>query len=482
MNNVKISNYSWLTGVMRIFATLVGLLWLGVPVSHAANWYVTTNGTGWGTNGWADATNDLQGAIFKAVAGETVWVSNGVYETGGVTNYPSGTVLTNRVAITNAITVRSANNNPTNTIIKGAGPNGLAAVRCVYMASSSSLIGFMLTNGATLVVNQPVTGTNANHYGGGVYCASSSAIISNCVIAGNSADSRGGGIYYGTPYNCTLISNTVRTGSGGGAFGANCGMYNCTFIGNSAGRTDGSVQGWGGGAYQYGAAISNSTFISNSATYGGGISGGGTQYNCTFIGNSAWQGGAVEAGAGTLYNCTLLNNVATDNGGGTRGGTLYNCLLVGNQQNPSSGTGGGGTIYGTLYNCTIVGNRAYSGGGTLNNRVINCIMYFNTATTAGSNWQNVVYFTNCCTTPAATNGLGNITNDPTFIANGSGYGTSHVAGNYHLVANSPCINTGINQDWMTNSLDLDGRARIRYGAVDMGAYETIYNGTIFTVP
>jgi len=66
-----------------------------------------------------------------------------------------------------------------------------------------------------------------------------------------------------------------------------------------------------------------------------------------------------------------------------------------------------------------------------------------------------------------------------FVANGSGYGTNHVSGDYRLRANSPCVNTGTNQGWMTNSYDLDGRMRIRYGTVDMGAYEAIYNGTIY---
>ncbi len=72
-----------------------------------------------------------------------------------------------------------------------------------------------------------------------------------------------------------------------------------------------------------------------------------------------------------------------------------------------------------------------------------------------------------------------------FIDKGNGlYGTNYVAGNLRLANNSPCINTGTNQDWMTTTYpyDLDGRARIRYGTVDMGAYEIIYNGTVFTIP
>jgi hypothetical protein len=52
-------------------------------------------------------------------------------------------------------------------------------------------------------------------------------------------------------------------------------------------------------------------------------------------------------------------------------------------------------------------------------------------------------------------------------------------GSYRLAANSPCINTGSNENWMTNSFDFDGRPRIRYGTVDMGCYEHISSGTIF---
>lgn len=53
------------------------------------------------------------------------------------------------------------------------------------------------------------------------------------------------------------------------------------------------------------------------------------------------------------------------------------------------------------------------------------------------------------------------------------------AGNYRLSAGSPCVNAGINQDWMTNAIDLGGNIRIRYGAVDMGSYECIYDNTLY---
>jgi hypothetical protein len=64
--------------------------------------------------------------------------------------------------------------------------------------------------------------------------------------------------------------------------------------------------------------------------------------------------------------------------------------------------------------------------------------------------------------------MGNITNEPMFVDTNTA--------NYRLQLDSPCINTGTNQDWMIGATDMDGNPRIRRGRVDMGAYESDYWG------
>jgi len=61
-------------------------------------------------------------------------------------------------------------------------------------------------------------------------------------------------------------------------------------------------------------------------------------------------------------------------------------------------------------------------------------------------------------------GIGEISWDPLFI--------DKKAGDYHLLAGSPCINAGDpNYIAEPNETDLDGRPRVIAGRIDMGAYE-----------
>ena len=348
---------------------------------------------------WATAATNIQDAVDAAVPGALVWVTNGVYATGGraVTS-----TMTNRVAVDKPLTLRSVNG-PTNTIIQGhqvpGTTNGDGAIRCVYLADGATLSGFTLTNGATRTTGD----WEREQCGGGVWCESFAAVVSNCTLSGNSAISVYGG--YG----------------GGGAYGGT--LNNCVFTGNSA--------SYGGGA-NYG-TLNNCTLSGNSAEYGGGGASWCTLNNCTLSGNSAYRSGG-GAYYGTLNNCVFTGNSA-NYGGGANCGTLNNCTLTGN-----SAERGGGAFGGTLNNCTLTGNSAADSGGgvrgdysdwfapfiTLNN----CIVYFNTAPSGPNYYSSYAALNYCCTTPLPTYGVGNISLDPQLLD------ASHVG------ADSPCHGAG----------------------------------------
>jgi hypothetical protein len=359
---------------------------------------------------WATAATNIQDAIDVASNGDQVLVTNGVYATGGRTAIGSGTA-TNRVSFTKPLTVQSVNG-PAVTTIQGyqvpGATNGANAVRCVYMITNSTLIGFTLTNGGT-----PTSGLENGGGVLGIISPSSSPIVSNCVLTGNSAAQNGGGAYACTLNNCTLIGNSGYNGGGGSM----CIMSSCSLISNSA---------------TYGGAVHNSQL-----------------YICVLKGNAAYQGGGSFGGA--LANSLLTGNFATNAGGGIDDSVLANCTLSGN----SAGVSGGGIYY--VYNPSIHMNWD------------NSIIYGNTAPTGG-NYAYLqpptfeIPWNSCCTTPLPTVGYNNFTNDPGFV--------NLAGGNFHLGSNSSCINAGNNAYLnVPAGTDLDGNSRLAGPYVDVGAYE-----------
>ncbi|PWU22026.1 MAG: hypothetical protein C5B50_00265 [Verrucomicrobia bacterium] len=369
---------------------------------------------------WDTAATNIQDAVDAALIGGLVLVTNGVYSSRGSVMYGS---LTNRVAVTNRISVQSVNG-PAVTVIQGNPALGDGAVRCVFLSGNNSLIGFQLASGATRT-NGDVTLENS---GGGVWCQDATPVVSNCTVVACSAAAGGGGAYGGTFYNCAFLSNSASYG------GAACNsLLGQTLI---SGNTASSV---GGGLNS--CTASNCALISNVASGGAGwppSGGGGAQ-------------------SSTLINCILLSNTASAyHGGGACASTLTNCLLRRN-----SGVYGGGVSFCTVDNSTVTEGSSSWGGGVFGGTVNNSIVYYNTGANYAGGALATITWNYSCTTPFP-GGSGNFKAEPMFV--------DPLAGNYQLQTRSPCINAG-NNSYVTMDADLNGNPRIVDGTVDVGAYE-----------
>jgi hypothetical protein len=263
---------------------------------------------------WSTAAHSIQDAVDAASAGDLILVTNGLYATGGRAVFRT---MTNRVAITKAVTVLSVSGPGATTIEGQASPgtnNGPGAIRCVYLADGAVLSGFGLRHGATHSAGDILR----ERSGGGVWCESASAVVTNCALMASSAALFGGGAYSGTLNNCTLAGNSTFYYGGGAARAT---LNNCTLTGNSA--------GWdGGGTYE--ATLNNCLLTGNSAQFGGGAS-YGVLNNCTLTGNSATEETAGSGGGAygsTLNNCIAYYNDAVLTGSNYDASTLNYCCTM----------------------------------------------------------------------------------------------------------------------------------------------------------
>ncbi len=272
--------------------------------------YVWTNSPSPGVpySSWATAAHTIQAAVDAAIAGDEVWVTNGVYSAGGAPN--GSPAMSNRVYITKNIRVVSMNG-PTSTFIKGAadpvtGGLGTNATRCVYM-TVGSLSGFTLSNGYT----RADSGWNDQQGGGGALAFG--GVISNCMVTACVAGHFAGGLdlFGGVAWNCEIFGNTAYDGGGVEIEGGQA--YNCLIRNNRATHNGGGVSFWQKGA------LFNCTITANTATnQAGGVYcyQGGPNLNCIIYANSA--SGMVNnvhtnAGGTFSYSCTWPSVNGTGN-------------------------------------------------------------------------------------------------------------------------------------------------------------------------
>ena len=304
---------------------------------------------------------------------------------------------------------------------------------------------------------------NRSGTGGGIQLEqNSSAVIRNSVVFSNTADN-GGGILIDTGSTATIngsriVSNTA-TGVGGGiavAEGSSVVISNSHILSNTANA--------GGGLFVSGgtATVHSNDFSSNTsqADEGPAIWAGSSVLAIDSnvfahnVSNAAWVGGAVRLDNITT---TLTNNVVAQNQASGFHVTAGNVAFVNNTI--VSNTVNGINLWNNstiplLRNNIIADNANYAVGG---DGAVALSEYNDLWNNPGGTYEM----------PTVTLGSGNIALDPQFV--------DVANGDYHLQADSPCIDTGTStgapmEDFEEDPRPLDGDMDST-AAVDMGADE-----------
>ena len=473
---------------IKIICAVV-MLAVGASFCWAANtnYYVVPDNAGATPpyTDWPTAATNIQDVVSRTLAGDTIYLTNGHY------------YLTGEVVIATAVTVKSYNcgaTDPTNTIIDGNNfPGKPVTNRCLNISAAATIDGITLTNGVV------------TDNGGGCIMSGTYGVLTNCIVTGNLATNSGqvgGGGVYVSANNCTITDcQIVRNRSlrwGGGARGAASYLVlKNSFVGwNNVVAEDGAAVGLGGRDSVLNCTIvSNGNLGCNSIVYFIGTY--AIVSNCVIMGNT--NGAPVLTRENVVYysnkvvNCRIIDNHSTGTlvpaGGFLSCSMLYrNCLIASNRATGAASCGGlrvSANNTGTVESCTIAGNQGVTAGAVYNDSSSSIGFFYNTivCSNVGGTYSDMYvpgdatsrFFYSSCPTIDLPPAQGNLKSGPEFA--------SFSAGDYHLTADSPCVNTGTNMlYWMTNAIDLEGRRRIDYlnGIVDMGAYEFMRNITLIS--
>lgn len=362
---------------------------------------------------WDNAKRTVQAALDAASAlGGEVWVAAGTYS--------ERIVLPPFVDLYGGFAGGETDNRfqrdpSANESVIDAGKAGSGiTVRCA--ARHSVIDGLTIRNGHA-------------SYGGGIYSAYCSPVISNNRIAGSISINDGGGIYLeeGKP---TVAGNTIcdNKGSRGGglACDADANVFGNSFLGNYGGL--------GGAVYiQYAAALHNNRIVGNGAGSGGGIYfwGPASVYSNLIAANAANSGGGLYIDSAYSSATSIVNNTITDNSASAKAGGVYCNSSAALANNIVAHNSSGVYLARDYYAVTLSHNCVHN--------------------PAGYDYSGLAQ------------GPTDITSDPQLLA--------YDWGDVHLQPGSPCIGAGDNSAAYTGWTDMDGQLRIQNGQVDIGADE-----------
>eukprot|EP00898_Chlorokybus_atmophyticus_P002948 jgi/Chlat1/3654/Chrsp238S03635 len=223
-------------------------------------------------------------------------------------------------------------------------------VRCKFYSNKAAASGGAIHNAGTLTLSQLCTRDEEfllQGQGGALY-DEGEAIITDCTFNGNSADATGGSISSTVSLTLTgsTFSNNEAVSDSGGALEilGHLVAENCTFDSNTASNYGGHI------ITQEGAALTarNCNFSSGYAYDGGAVelNSNATFENCHFNGNAADDiGGAIDQYVGymTLRECRFVGNSAILAGGAissAQPGFIADSVFVRNLATDSEGVGG----------------------------------------------------------------------------------------------------------------------------------------------
>jgi len=329
---------------------------------------------------------------------------------------------------------------------------------------------------------------NKAYENGGAVCADAGCNldVDGCTFSGNSAGSKGAVFYCESDEIVTVnvTNTTIEDNTSPNCWGTIYLIYccdttfkNCTIKDNYAAMLGGLYINNDDSVNVTSVVMEDCLISDNSAIMGAGMLCSHTHLgfsmkNCIVTGNSAdgfaglylAMGGGLRAPA-TLTNCLIAGNRAEQDGAGilTAGTSdliLNNCTIAGN----TAGSFGSGLYFmseydhATLNNTIIWGNSATEGS----------TIYFAEAATLdiiSSDYSNSIG--DIVLNSGTLNATACISLDPLFVDAPNG---DCRLGFYPLL--SPCIDSGDNTLVPgTATTDLDGKARIVNGTVDLGAYE-----------
>lgn len=398
--------------------------------------YVSPDGIGDGSS-WAEATNNLQEALFNSHFNDCViWVKEGTYKSCSSNDFAFLLMHNSKIyggfkgdeSFDYDLSLRDFEAHP--SILDGDHCQGVINVLPLVDNDEVVIDGFTIQNGVS-------------NEGGGLLLSSHST-VTNCKICHNRAIQNGGGL------SSSINSNEIY-------------VSDCEFFDNEARD--------GGAIYDRGSTMFDRCHIhDNTATHiGGGInsivSGVPSAFiNCTINHNSAANGGGIHSGqSSSSYWSCLINNNTAENGGGCYGqSNLYNCTIVKN-----------------------IGSENY--GGVCNiqatyQEIKNCIIWGNVSDGEFEQIGPISNYAYCAVQDDESISLTNFGLAPENDGESPGCyvrfvdavveaGCEGHGGDWRLQTRSTCIDRG---DTIAQQpeIDLDGNPRLRHNNFDLGAYET----------